>query len=348
MIVLIAALTGVELLLIYFFARRLSRPIENISRELRSVEDLTFSHAAPPSSKIKEIKELQTALSLFETSLRSFSSFVPLDVVRELIKTGVPLTLGVEQRFMTVLFADLQDFSSLAEHMEPNDLLAQLSVYFETVSQAIAEEHGTVDKFIGDGIMAFWGAPVRRDDHVLRACCGALRAARRMQQLSAEWSVQGRPQLHLRIGLHCAEVLVGNVGSSARLSYTVMGDGVNVAARLEGINKTFGTTLCISDSVVEAVGADIVARPIRKVQVKGRKHKFMIYELLGIRTSDDPELAAPDGFEKLCEMTQAASSYFEQGKFDQAALRYKEILLAFPGDPLAKALLSMCSERATA
>src|SRR6516164_5569399 len=199
MIVLIAALTGIELLLIYFFSRRLSRPIESVSQELRSVEDLTFSHAAPPSSKIKEIRELQTALALFETSLRSFSSFVPLGVVRELIKTGIPLALGVESRFITVLFADLQDFSSLAEQMAPNDLLAQLSVYFEAVSQAIAEEHGTVDKFIGDGIMAFWGAPAPRSDHVLRACCGALRAQRRMQKINQEWSAEGRPRLNLRI-----------------------------------------------------------------------------------------------------------------------------------------------------
>jgi adenylate cyclase len=348
MIVLIAALTGIELLLIYFFSRRLSRPIESVSRELRSVEDLTFSHAAAPSSKIKEIRELQTALSLFETSLRSFSSFVPLDVVRELIKTGIPLTLGAESRFMTVLFADLQDFSSLAEQMAPNDLLAQLSVYFEAVSQAIVEEHGTVDKFIGDGVMAFWGAPAHRDDHVLRGCCRTLRAARRMQKLNADWKAQGRPPLHLRIGLHCADVLVGNVGSSERLSYTVMGDGVNVAARLEGINKTFGTTLCISDSVVEVVGADIVARPIRKVQVKGRKHKFMIYELLGITTSDDPELAPPVGFEKLCEMTRAASSCFERGDLHEATRLYEKILTVFPHDPLARSLLSMCSATSAA
>src|SRR5262249_34019822 len=162
------------------------------------------------------------------TSLRSFSSFVHLDVVRKLIKTETPLTLGVEQRFMTVMFSDLKDFSTLAEHMSPDDLLSQLSVYFEAVSRAIAEEHGTVDKFIGDGVMAFWGAPAHRPDHVLRACRGALRATRRMQQLNANWSAQGRPRLQLRIGLHCADVLVGNVGSSERLSYTVMGDGVNV------------------------------------------------------------------------------------------------------------------------
>jgi adenylate cyclase len=343
MIFLIGALTGIELLLIYFFSKQLSRPIEGISQGLRAVEELSFANATPATSNIKEIRELQTAVGLFETSLRSFSSFVPLDVVRKLIKTGVPLTLGVEQRFMTVLFADLKDFSTLAEKMAPNDLLNQLSVYFEAVSQAIAEEHGTVDKFIGDGIMAFWGAPAHRPDHVLRACCGALRAVHRMRQINETWNAEGRQPLTLRIGLHCADVLVGNVGSSKRLSYTVMGDGVNVAARLEGTNKNFGTSICISDSMVDEAGGDVVARPIKKVQVKGRKHEFMVYELMAMRNSSDPELAGPDWVDSLCNMTRAASSYFERGDFEDAARRYEEILRAFPGDPVAKSMLAMCS-----
>jgi adenylate cyclase len=230
--------------------------------------------------------------------------------------------------------------------MAPNDLLNQLSVYFEAVSQAIAEEHGTVDKFIGDGIMAFWGAPAQGDDDVLRGCCGALRAARRMQRLNADWKAQGRPPLHLRIGLHCANVLVGNVGSSERLSYTVMGDGVNVAARLEGINKTFGSTICISDSVLAAVETDVVARPLRSVQVKGREQAFMIYELMGIRNSDDPELVVSEDADKLCGMTRLASDHFERREFDQAAQCYDEILRAFPRDPVAKSLLGMCSAMA--
>jgi class 3 adenylate cyclase/ABC-type nitrate/sulfonate/bicarbonate transport system substrate-binding protein len=346
MIFLIGALTAIELGLIYFFSKRLARPIETISKELRSVEDLSFRRAAPATSRIREIRTLQAAVALLSTSLRSFSSFVPLDVVRKLIKTGTPLTLGVEQRFMTVLFTDLQDFSSLAEQMAPNDLLNQLSVYFEAVSQAIAEEHGTVDKFIGDGIMAFWGAPAHRSDHALRGCRGALRAARRMQHLNGEWSAAGRPRLQLRIGLHCADVLVGNVGSSERLSYTVMGDGVNVAARLEGINKTFGTTICISDSVLAAVETDVMARPLRSVQVKGRKQAFMIYELMGILNCDDPELVVPANAGRLREMTRLASDYFERGKFDQAARGYEEILRAFPRDPVAKSLRGMCAAMA--
>jgi adenylate cyclase len=247
-----------------------------------------------------------------------------------------------------VLFADLQDFSTLAEYMAPNDLLSQLSVYFEAVSRAIAEEHGTVDKFIGDGIMAFWGAPAHRPDHVLRGCRGALRATRRMQDLNDEWSAEGRPRLNLRIGLHCAEVLVGNVGSSERLSYTVMGDGVNVAARLEGTNKIFGTTICISDSMVEAAGDEIMARPIKRVQVKGRKHAFMIFELMGVRNSDEPELVAPKNANQLCDMTRAASELFERGQLNKAAQCYREILTAFPDDPVAKLLLSMCSTAAKA
>jgi adenylate cyclase len=127
-----------------------------------------------------------------------------------------------------------------------------------------------------------------------------------------------------------------------------MGDGVNVAARLEGINKNFGTKICISDSVVEAVAPHIVARPIRKVRVKGRKREFMIYELLGITSSEDSELKAPDDAVRLCDLTREASIYFERGELDQAARRYEDILRAFPGDPVAESLLAMCQTKVPA
>jgi adenylate cyclase len=144
-----------------------------------------------------------------------------------------------------------------------------MSVYFERVSSAILEEKSTVDKFIGDGIIAFWGAPGALSDHVMRACAGALRAARRMERVNEAWRAERKPPLRIRIGLNTADVLVGNVGSSERFSYTVMGDSVSVAARLEGMNKTFGTTICISDSVFDAVPSEIVARPLRRVQGQG-------------------------------------------------------------------------------
>ena len=343
MMVVIIVLTMVELLFIYFASSRLSRPVENVSRQLQAIESLNFDTPTRPPSRIQEIAKLESAASLLRTSLKSFSSFVPLDVVRQLIKSGIPLTPGVEPRFLTVFFSDLENFSSHAETLAPADLLLQISTYLEEVSSAVSEEGGTIDKFIGDGVMAFWNAPVERPDHVLRACAAALRAARRMERVNDVWETQGRPRIHLRIGLNCATVLVGNVGSSTRLSYTALGDGVNVAARLEGINKLFGTTICISDSIYDEAKADLLARPLKRVQVKGRKTSFMIYELLALRTSDDPELGVRDRDEQLSAMTWHASQKFETGELPAAECAYRDILKDFPEDTLARFMLAECT-----
>jgi class 3 adenylate cyclase len=252
--------------------------------------------------------------------------------------------LGAEERFLTVFFADLEDFSSYAERMPPQKLIDRMSTYFEEISGAVTQEGGTVDKFIGDGVMAFWGAPDHRADHVLRACAGALRAARRIETLSDGWSRQGEERMRVRIGLHCARVLVGNFGSSKRLSYTVMGDGVNVASRLEGLNKHFGTTVCISDEVVAAVKSEIICRPLRTMRVKGRASAFMVYELLGIRGSDEPELRGPARADELSRITSEASGHFERGDFTAAAQCYRKILELFPDDSVALCLFAACGQ----
>jgi adenylate cyclase len=342
-IVMIAALSALELFLIYFLSRRLSQPIESISRALKSIEDLSFDQATDRPSKVREIAQLQSAAALLRNSLQSFSAFAPVDLVRNLVKSGIPLALGVEKQLLTIFFSDVENFSTHAEQMPPDDLLSQISVYFEEVSRAISEEQGTVDKFIGDGVMAFWGAPLPLTDGVLRACRGALRAARRMERINHTGRNEGRPAFRIRIGLNSADVLVGNVGSSERFSYTAMGDGVNVAARLEGMNKAFGTTICISDSVFEAVASQIVARPLRRVQVKGRKQAFLIYELLGIADSDDLELDVRPDDKRLGEMTWTASASFEKGCFSEAAYHYSEILKKFPNDPVAQSMLAASS-----
>jgi class 3 adenylate cyclase len=345
--VVIIILTMIELFFIYIASTRLSRPVENVAEQLQAIESLQFDVPARRPSNIREIARLEHAASLLRHSLKSFSSFVPLDIVRQLIKSGIPLTLGVEPRFLTVFFSDLENFSSHSETLAPDDLLVQISTYLEQVSGAISQEGGTVDKFIGDGVMAFWNAPIERSDHVLRACAGALRAARRMERVNDAWEAEGRPRIRIRIGLNCANVLVGNVGSSARLSYTALGDGVNVAARLEGINKLFGTTICISDSIYDQVQAEILVRPLKRVQVKGRKTEFMIYELLALRASDDPELKLRDRDEQLSAMTWQASQQMEASDFAAAERSYHAILDYFPGDPVAKVMLKECEERRT-
>ena len=161
--------------------------------------------------------------------------------------------------------------------------------------------------------------------------------------MNEAWRAEGKSTLRMRIGLNTADVLVGNVGSTERFSYTVMGDGVNVAARLEGMNKAFGTTICISDTVFDVVASEVVARPLRRVQVKGRKQEFMVYELLAMAKSDDPELEIRPADKSLSEMTWVASKSFDRGDLEEAARRYRDILGEFPNDPVAKAMLAACS-----
>jgi hypothetical protein len=166
-----------------------------------------------------------------------------------------------------------------------------------------------------------------------------------MERINDAWEAEGRPRIRIRIGLNCANVLVGNVGSSARLSYTALGDGVNVAARLEGINKQFGTTICVSDSIYDQTRSDILARPLKRVQVKGRKTEFMIYELLAFRASDDPELRVRGRDEQLSAMTWQASQQMEAGDFAAAERSYRVILEEFPRDPVAQFMRAECEKR---
>ena len=341
-VLIIIALSIVEVFLIYLLAHRLSRPIVSISEELKSAETLSFKPSANRPSSIREIAQLQAAAALLRNSLQSFSLFAPVEVVRRLIESGVPLALGVEKRNLTIWFSDLESFTSHAEQWTPDALLEKMSIYFEQVSRSIIDEKGTIDKFIGDGVMAFWGAPDAHPDHPLSACAGALRAARRMERANQAWRSEGEPELRIRIGLNTADVLVGNIGSTKRLSYTVIGDGVNVAARLEGMNKIFGTTICMSDSVFAAVATDVVARPLRRVRVKGRQQDFMAYELLGMAGSDDPELAVRPQDERLSAMTWRASECLEKGDIEEAVRRYREISREFPNDPVANVMLAEC------
>jgi adenylate cyclase len=286
------ALVLLESALIYFMARQISRPIEVVSEAIQRIRSLSFGDGGPVGSRIREIAQLQRATTLLDNALRSFSLFAPVGIVRDLIDSGRPLAPGMEQRFMTILFSDVESFTSIAEQLSPQELSQQTSRYFEIVTSAIAAEGGTIDKFIGDSVMAFWGAPVAIDDHVFRGCVAALNASHRMKQLNLQWTSEGRPPMRVRFGLHCDTVVVGNVGSPERLSYTVMGDGVNVASRIEGLNKQFSTSICISESVHEHVADRVVTRPLGQVSVKGRATEIMVYELLDIAGSNEPEIAA--------------------------------------------------------
>ncbi|HEY4166187.1 MAG TPA: adenylate/guanylate cyclase domain-containing protein [Reyranella sp.] len=337
---MMAAVALVESALIYFMARRLSRPIEIVSEAIQGIRRLAFPERLPTGSPVREIAQLERATALLDNALRSFSVFVPVGLVRRLIDSGKPLQPGVEQRFMTVLFSDVEGFTTLAEQLAPHELTEQTSRYFENVTGAVAEEQGTIDKFIGDSVMAFWGAPAALEDHAFHACRAALKARHRMARLGAEWAASGRKPMRVRIGVHCGDVVVGNVGSPERLSYTVMGDGVNIASRLEGINKQFGSTICISEAILAQVGDRVVSRPLELLSVRGRSGRFVIHELLGIAGGDDPELAPSAADIRLCALTAAAWSALAQGDTAEAQRCYEAVQAEFPHDQVARHMLA--------
>jgi class 3 adenylate cyclase len=284
---LLAAVIPIQLILIIRFARRIAQGIEIMSGDIHEIRSMELATPLRPNftPHVREIAELQEGIGLLRSALRSFAQYIPVGVVRHLIESSRPLELGVEKRRLTLLFSDLENFSGVAEKLTPDELLEQLSATFSCITNIVAEELGTVDKFIGDAVMAFWGAPTEIPNHALCGCKAALRIASDIRTLNQAWQEQGRPTLPIRIGLNTAEVLVGNIGTPDRLSYTALGDGVNVASRLEGINKEFGTTICISEDLYKEVAESVEARPLGLMSVKGRTAQTMVYELVGIKVS---------------------------------------------------------------
>jgi adenylate cyclase len=243
------------------------------------------------------------------------------------------------------MFTDLESFSTWAETTPAQELLTRISDYFEVVTRAVNASSGTMDKFIGDGVMAFWGAPALLDEHAYLSCVAAVRIQRDMKTVNAQWQAQGRAPLNVRVGIHSDAVLVGNIGSPERVSYTVMGDGVNIAARLEGVNKEYGTRICVSHAVFREAGERLWLRRIDVVTVKGRRGEMTVYELLGIRGAE-PELEASPEIQDLCAMTDHAYEAYEARAWVEAAERYQAIVDRFPGDVLGQKMWERCAQMA--
>jgi adenylate cyclase len=328
---------AVEILIIYFLSARVSAPLEQLATNVAMIEH--FDGKTPPSlqSPVAEIAVLSKAIDTLGATVESFAAFVPIGLVRQLMRSDRRLELGGNSRFLTILFTDLESFSTLSEEIPTQELLSRVSAYLEVVSRAVNVEGGTIDKFIGDGVMAFWGAPALLEDHAWRACLAALRTQRAMDQLNERWQQQELKPLNVRIGIHSDAVLVGNIGSKERMGYTVMGDGVNVAARLEGINKEYGTRICISHAVFREAGERLCVRPISDVTVKGRRATIPIYELMGAYGAGS-ELEPDAATLRLCRLTRAAHEALVKEDFELALSRYQAILDEFPNDPVSRVL----------
>ena len=209
-----------------------------------------------------------------------FQHYVSAKLVDELTKNPSMLKLGGEKRVMTVFFSDVEGFTSISEQITPEELVALVNEYLTAMTDIILKYDGMVDKYEGDGIMAVWGAPVYFEDHAKKACFAALEMQKKLVELRKKWISEGKPEIHARIGINTGEMIAGNMGSRDRMDYTVTGDAVNLASRLEGVNKQYGTYTMISESTLEYVKDYVIARELDSIRVKGRLKPVKIYELL--------------------------------------------------------------------
>ena len=255
------------------------RPLLRITGQLRHVESFELERIAPVPSLLRELDDFSVALMQMARGLGSFRRYIPADLVRTLVAQGVEAKPGGTRQTLTVTFTDLAGFTGLSERLMEG-IVPVLTRYLEETTSAVVMHRGTIDKFIGDAVMAFWGAPMANPNHAADACAAALAAQRRV--------AAGNNGLSMRIGINTGTVLVGNIGSSDRLSYTAIGDPVNIASRLESLNKRYGTQILLGDATRQAAGDSIVVRRVDQVAVYGRSGGTVVYELLGMAGAEIP------------------------------------------------------------
>ncbi|MBW7887106.1 MAG: adenylate/guanylate cyclase domain-containing protein [Bacteroidetes bacterium] len=250
-----------------------------------------------------------------------FQKYVDKSVVNQLIENPSLLKLGGEKREITTMFADIEGFTRMSEQMGAENTVQMLNAYLTEMTEIILEEHGTIDKYIGDAIMAFWGAPLDNSDHAYYACRAALRMQKKLQALHTKWIHFGRPIVNQRIGLNTGKAIVGNMGAEARLNYTAIGDPVNLASRLEGVNKEYGTRLLMSEYVYEQVKGKVLAREMDLVIVVGKTEPVRIYELIAL--ADEVQT---DATKQFLEYYHAGIDSYKQRAWKSAIEQFQQAL----------------------
>lgn len=282
--------------------RGVKRAQAQIRKESLKMNAFEFS-PAPTASAFRDVSEVLESLESAKAAMRALGKYVPINLVRRLYCEKREPTLGGEDHEVTLMFTDIVGFTSLAEQLPPNQLAAALGRYLAVMAHIIQQEtRGTIDKFIGDAIMAVWNVPEPVPDHARLACVAALRCRDAVRELaqSPEWA--GLPSFETRFGLHRDVALVGHFGAPDRMDYTALGDAVNLASRLEGLNKQYGTAIIVSENIVMQTREHFAFRRLDRVAVKGKTQAVEIFELLGHRADDHPLRETAVHYERAFEL----------------------------------------------
>ena len=273
----------------FFVQRSLKKEQQKIIDETLKMHNFDFK-ASQPHSIFEDVYAILSGLELAKTAMRAMSKYVPIELVKQLFQSQKDPILGGQVEEISILFTDIQNFTALAEKLPVNELANALGSYLKVMTQVIQNRwHGIIDKYIGDGIMVLWNTPTPLPNHAQIACQAILDCTSALQELFASSQWQGLPRFETRFGLHKDQVMVGYFGAPDRLNFTALGNGVNIASRLEGLNKYYGTTIIVSETIYKAAQDNFIFRLLDFVKLKGETEKISVYELIG-KSGEKPEM----------------------------------------------------------
>ena len=367
----LALSTGLAVLLLVFLARHLTNPLERVVSAMNTItsegdlssrveveyKDETGKLASTFNIMISELEKAYAHIKRYafeavlagkkEQRIRQiFQKYVPKDLIDKFFASPESMLTG-ENRELAILFSDIRSFTTISENMAPDDLVRSLNRYFSDQVDIIMNRNGIVDKYIGDAIMAFWGAPVKHDDDALQAVLAGFDMIEAVESYNGNQRITGKPEFHIGIGLSYGTVTVGNIGSERKMDYTVIGDMVNLASRMEGLTKIYRSEILISESLYEALtgpgkntasgtvpaGIPLSFRLLDTVAVKGKTRGVKIYTSKKVLTPEE---------EKAWAIHNRGMEHYYRRDFVGAAKHFSGVLNLLPGDFISAILLKRC------
>jgi class 3 adenylate cyclase len=334
----------VMLAIVRSISNSMARDVRLVVEETEAVSRLSFM----PDEKRRrsgtlEVDQLFGALYDMKNGLKAFSKYVPSAVVKRVLADG-RAEIGGERRELSLLMTDVTDFTTISEQLAAEQVMVVMSEYFDNVVAPILEMHGTLDKYVGDAIFAYWNAPNIQADHAILCCTAALKSRDASNRLAARWKAQGLWPWYTRFGLHAGETVFGNVGAPDRMDFTVIGSSVNLASRIEGLNKFYGTEILASQRLRDLAKDHFFFRSVDHVMPKGAVHDFEIYELLGTRADFGGNTEGLDYITRW----QTAYELYKHHKWRDALSAFEALAAAQPGDKLATLYVGRCRDFAAA
>ncbi len=326
-VITILVLSGFVSLAIFVFARfaywlEMIRPLLAVTSSYLFVYVYRFLHEEKDKQRLKKM----------------FQHYLNVSIVEEMTKNPELLKLGGEKRYATALFSDIENFTTLSENMPPEEMVSQLNEYLTAMTNIILGYDGYLDKYEGDAIMAIFGIPVEQPDHARRACKAALDMQKRLKQLRTQWRKQNRPEFHARIGINSGYMIAGNIGGTERFDYTVIGDSVNLASRLEGANKIYHTRILLSDETRSLVGDEFFFRELDRIRVKGKTNTVCVCELI----DEKANIQSSSSREFLQAYHQGLECYRKR-EFRAALGHFHKALQLVPDDYPVKMFIKRCN-----